>query len=797
MAKKKIFLGLALAAATILTACDNKTTPAKKDRGVLDTTPSNIVIPAELTQDEYYYTVIHQLQNKNGEYDTVEVETIPAVAGTTTNAQAKTYKGYSNKAITQEEVKADSSTTITIKYDVVKYEVSLNKKAEGGTVSGGGKFDVNNGMATLVATPYIGYEFDGWYCNDELISKNPNLTFEVDQNYEDVKGVFKVKDEFRYYDFSSTDKECVINKLVDYSATELVIPEGVTQIASRAFYGSGLYRVEFPSTLESIGEQAFYNSNRLLSITLKSVPGLGYDAFNYWIEEFINLTNAEVLDIFGYNYSISKSQTRKEDSMLIKDKDGFLFAEIDNTIYLVGYVGNDKKITLPTYPNGDETIEGYAIYHNAFMDSDIESITIPETVTGIEYSAFENCQKLVEVYNLSANINISAGSENYSYGYLGQHAITIHNDKTKASIVYSNDDYDYVIDADADEPYVTIINYKKADKENVVIDQINNLPTVIAESLFQNNNVIKTLKLNKGVVSIQNYAFDHCHNLEHVDLGECKYIGCRAFEDDYAIYTIELPATLEYIENYAFSGCRIFEIINKSNLEIEISSSDNGGVASNAYSIVTDETASILSESTDGFVFATDEGDKIIVRYIGDNKEVNITSDYAYINSYAFVNSDVEKIVVDPSVGLNNNMFYNMEKLTYIALPVSYPDSYNYLYKYFDENNYIGCPPLKTIIINNDIENIPNSYFDYFSKVTTLGLPNTLTSVESWVFNSMDSLNTIYFDGSIDEFYQINFNTNYKITSNGDLTIYEANENGEFEFNGKKYSLFEEYYHGL
>ena len=86
--------------------------------------------------------------------------------------------------------------------------------------------------------------------------------------------------------------------------TDLVIPEGVTSIGSRAFYNctrlevitipesvvsidyeafkgcTGLTQVTIPESVVSIGSRAFYNCTGLTSITIpESVTSIGYDAF--------------------------------------------------------------------------------------------------------------------------------------------------------------------------------------------------------------------------------------------------------------------------------------------------------------------------------------------------------------------------------------------------------------------------------------------------------------------------------------------------------------------------------------
>lgn len=65
------------------------------------------------------------------------------------------------------------------------------------------------------------------------------------------------------------------------TATELTIPEGVTQIGNYAFYNLNAYELDIPEGVTRIGDHAFYTNNNVLSrvtlpSTLKTIEG---DAF--------------------------------------------------------------------------------------------------------------------------------------------------------------------------------------------------------------------------------------------------------------------------------------------------------------------------------------------------------------------------------------------------------------------------------------------------------------------------------------------------------------------------------------
>lgn len=141
--------------------------------------------------------------------------------------------------------------------------------------------------------------------------------------------------------------------LITYPAgkknTTYIIPEGVTNIASRAVYNCGyLTSVTIPRSVASIGNNAFDFCYNLRDISVDE----GNEAY------------ASV--------------------------DGVLFNK-DRTV-LVAYPAG-KENTAYTIPDGVTNVG-----RSAFWDCMLTSIVIPESVTKIEWGAFRDCSNLKDVY---------------------------------------------------------------------------------------------------------------------------------------------------------------------------------------------------------------------------------------------------------------------------------------------------------------------------------------------------------------------------------------------------------------
>ena len=160
-----------------------------------------------------------------------------------------------------------------------------------------------------------------------------------------------------------------------YKLSEIIIPEGVKNIGSSAFYNSGLTKVVLPSTLSSMN-----------------------NPFNYCPK----LTNIEIAE-GNQTYKVEDGAIYSKDgkslvsmpvySSVLKIKDGveiikkFAF----NSAYLL------SEVTLPITVR---VIEEYA-----FNNSTVRKINIPSSIESIGIAAFSSCNNLTEI-----NIDKKEGS---------------------------------------------------------------------------------------------------------------------------------------------------------------------------------------------------------------------------------------------------------------------------------------------------------------------------------------------------------------------------------------------------
>lgn len=191
--------------------------------------------------------------------------------------------------------------------------------------------------------------------------------------------------------------------------TNLVFEEdsSCTEIGNNAFTGCKFKSFTLPDSIKSIGSDAFAGCSLLISASLgNGVESIGSNAFRSCISlrsisvgsslkqldssAFVYVTRLiEIINHSTFNIEIENVDVHSGKSKLVFQND-YLFYSFNDINYLVGYIGDDKELTLPSSYNGGS----YEIYQNTFMSTDIVSVTIGNGVTKIGYGAFNNCANL-------------------------------------------------------------------------------------------------------------------------------------------------------------------------------------------------------------------------------------------------------------------------------------------------------------------------------------------------------------------------------------------------------------------
>ncbi len=205
---------------------------------------------------------------------------------------------------------------------------------------------------------------------------------------------------------------------------ELYIGSGITIIPSMCFTGcTSLYKISFGDHVKSIEQEAFcysFNHDRYNAeiILPESVSYIGSKAFEGCGHiEYIDVHNANCqiasdafyrsgsFDMRGYDGSTAEEFCKTAPYITFKsltgggtDESGYedlRYTVENNEIYITAYVGSGKDtVTVPSTINGKKVT---VIDANAFMRSDVVSVILPASIHTIRERAFANCTRLTSI----------------------------------------------------------------------------------------------------------------------------------------------------------------------------------------------------------------------------------------------------------------------------------------------------------------------------------------------------------------------------------------------------------------
>ena len=276
----------------------------------------------------------------------------------------------------------------------------------------------------------------------------------------------------------------------------------VTSIGKYAFYKcSGLTSVTIGNSVTSIGISAFYNCSGLTSVTIgNSVTSIGNSAFS-------NCSGLISIIVDESNPSFSSIE-------------GILYNNDATTLI---YCPITKKTV--TIPNSVTSID-YSAFYGC---SGLTSVTIPNSVTSIGQRVFENCSGLTSV--TIGNSVTSIGYYAFS-GCYGLTSVTIPNSVT------------------------SIGKYAFSGCSGLTSVTIPNSVTSIGERAFSGCSGLTSVTIGNSVTSIGYYAFSGCYGLTSVTIpNSVTTIVQSAFSNCRGLTSVTIGNSVTSIGKYAFSGC--------------------------------------------------------------------------------------------------------------------------------------------------------------------------------------------------------------------------------------------------
>ncbi len=329
----------------------------------------------------------------------------------------------------------------------------------------------------------------------------------------------------------SIGRRCFVYAGTSGEGFDLNFPNTLEEIGEEAFYHTGVKSVNFGTGMETVGIGCFDSCYTLNKITAPSIKD--------WCEIEFEFMNDEGL----HGHPVLQGKT-----------------------FLINNQPVPANIVIPA---NTQRISDYAF---AGFES-IQSITVAEGVSSIGYKSFYNNTNLKTV-KLPASLNSSGGCNfwgsqleelechlnifDYDYGtdygieYLGASAyipkVTILGNGSISSSTLTYVSCDNLVIG----PEITAIGEQSFSNTNISSVTIGNNVTTIGGSAFSNCNNLVSIVLGNKVETLGGSAFAGCDNLETVDLKNVKTIGSNTFADCPKIKELHIPATTTSLGYYAF-----------------------------------------------------------------------------------------------------------------------------------------------------------------------------------------------------------------------------------------------------
>lgn len=495
------------------------------------------------------------------------------------------------------------------------------------------------------------------------------------------------------------------------------------------------------------------------------------------------------------------SYVTTEDGVIIKAIDGKISGAVTIPDAVAGQavIGldsflfrNNTEITSISLP--DTLTE---IGSNAFEGcSALETVTVPDNVTRIQGNAFYDCSSLISVKLPSSLKEIE---DSTFTGCVSLNEIDIPDSVT---FVFKNafdntgifnkesnwengvlyiDDFLYAVKNTISEKYTV-----KAGTRH------------ITNNAFSNHNELTEIVLPESLESIGTYAFYDCKNLKKVTLpSSLKKIDSYAFYGCSSLEAITFPSSLKEIGNSAFHETKISRItIPNSNTKL------NGGIFEDCKELTEvnfpEGITEIPNNLFDGCVKLENISIPASVTSVGENAfnntayltaETKANGGALYINNilcYADKNLQGTFRVKQGTTKIAVNAFGNCDKLSVVIIPDTVTE--------IEKLAFYNCMNLNNITLPESITKIGESAFSGCKSFNEFTFPEKITEIPSSVLAFCNALEKVNIGKNVNKIDIYAF-ANAKSLKN--INIHSGNQHfsseGKVLFNKEKTILIKSY----
>ena len=539
--------------------------------------------------------------------------------------------------------------------------------------------------------------------------------------------------------------ECAFESCVQVTCVSL--PDNLTSIGSAAFLScTSLEHITIPDSLEYIGEYAF-GETLLKSLT---IPSSMTSISDY---AFAGCGLLESIAFHDYVTTIGIGAFSDCAALSIMD--------IPDSVDYIGECAFNGCSSLKTLDIPDSV--DYIGEHAFSNCESLKSIQMPNSLAFLGYGAFENCRSLETVdmpgmvttmdgcvfsgCTSLAEIDLPDSMTYISYStFAGCKALrTITIPESVTTIGNSAFRGCTSLESVAIPESVTTIEssafqYCTSLESGAIPESV----TTIEGETFYGCTSLESVAIPESVTTIGSYSFWRCTSLVSVVIPESvTIIGNNAFERCVSLVSISLPSTLSSIGNNSFLECyKLVDICNDSNFILSKGSTDFGRVAQYAENIYSSNSGSSILRFIETF-----EGKYIFAKIAN---EYCLLSKYEIDGEVALPSSPLidDKPVTDYSV--YNHAFYCNDRITTVTVPDSVTSIGDWA--------FCSCTNMVSITLSESIVEISNFMLNNCSALESICIPESVTQINKFSFVGCDSLKAVVFPNNLtyvdpDSFY--------------------------------------------
>ncbi len=655
----------------------------------------------ELITHNVHYNLDGGTNNSNNPTSFSQLEEIPLLAPEKRGYSFDGWYTDNNFTTKIEKISLYTENDINLyaKFNINNYSIQF--KSNGGNEISTINLPYNT-QVTLPAPNMLGYDFEGWYEDDQTFSVPYTFDHIIDRNV-----ILYAKWGLHTYS---------INYFLD-GGENLNNPENFTVLSD--------------------------------DISLTAPIKAGYKFDGWYLDQ-------------DFNTPITKLSMPIYNDVNLYAKWTAIFNVEGNTIQALTEYGQTlSHIDVPSKINNIEItkISDYAFQGNTIL----ESINFPETLTSIGGYAFVSCITLQNIV-IPSSLNILGQYAFANCSSLKTITVSSYIDAAGDAAYFENAGSNdglilYVKNTEKLSPYLLSNN-----SQLVEVNFLDNKIKTIDAHCFSGCSKLERVIGGSSIESIKESAFAGCKNLKELPIYEglstiknYAFVGCESIE------VINLPSTLNYIEYGAFRNCYSIKTINYKTSElIDLESWDaiflSDKPFSNQITVNIDENVTAIADYVFNDLPASQLNycAKNLISYgensfddFGSSEGLNVIINDSVLtlpNSFLCKNDKIKEVTIGKNVSsIGGGAFcdcLNISKITYNAIDCQNNNLFA-IGSIYSANNDVE------VVIGDEVKSLTNIRFGMLGRhIISLTLGKSLNVIGDWVLENC-VFDTLYIPANV------------------------------------------------